>query len=112
MEKHYDDMIQEKVVTLDDLMRLPLGEFCERHQIRKMLAFGSILRDDFRGDSDIDILVEFEPSRTVTFFDMVDMQNELNQLLGREVDFLTAGFLSAQFRDRVLKTAHVIYERA
>lgn len=110
MEKTYDE-IGEKSLTLDDLLRLPLDDFCQRHHIRKLMVFGSILRDDFRADSDVDILVEFEANTAVTFFDMVDMRDELYQLLGHEIDFLTPGFLSPHFRGHVLETARVLYER-
>jgi predicted nucleotidyltransferase len=94
--------------------RLPLpaekiAEFCRRHRIQKLSLFGSVLRDDFRPDSDIDVLVEFEPgARTgVAFF---GMEIELSALLGRKVDLNTEGFLSKYFRDRVLKEAEVQYD--
>jgi len=89
-----------------------IAEFCERHHIRKLSLFGSVLRDDFRPDSDVDVLVEFEPGHTPDFFRYVDMQDELTEMLGRTVDLNTAGFLSRHFRQKVLKTAQVIYERA
>ncbi|MCC7446952.1 MAG: nucleotidyltransferase family protein [Anaerolineae bacterium] len=89
-----------------------ISAFCERHHIRKLALFGSILRSDFRPDSDIDVLVEFEADRPVTLFDMGAAQVELSELLGREVDLKTAGFLSPYFRQRVIDTAEVIYERS
>lgn len=82
--------------------------FCLRHHIRKLSIFGSALRPDFRPDSDVDVLVEFEPGHTpgLAFF---DMEVELSELLGRKVDLNTPGFLSRFFRDRVLREAEVQY---
>lgn len=92
------------------LPREPIGDFCRRHQIRKLALFGSVLREDFRPDSDVDVLVEFEPGHTpgLAFF---AMQEELSTLLGRRVDLNTPGFLSRYFRDRVVAEAAVQYER-
>ena len=86
-----------------------LAEFCRRHHIRKLSLFGSVLRDDFRPDSDIDVLVKFEPGHIpgLAFF---GMQDELSEILGRRVDLNTAGFLSPLFRDEVLAEADVLYE--
>ncbi len=89
-----------------------IADFCQRHHIRKLSLFGSILRDDFRPDSDVDILVEFEPEARVSLFDMGGIQVELSEMLGREVDLKTAGDLSRYFRQKVLDMAKVIYERA
>lgn len=88
-----------------------IADFCERHHVRKLSLFGSVLRDDFGPDSDIDILVEFEPGHApgLAFF---EMQSELSGILGREVDLHTPGFLSRYFRDEVLKEAKVQYVRA
>jgi uncharacterized protein len=85
--------------------------FCERHQIRKLALFGSVLRDDFGSNSDIDVLVEFEPEAAIGL-EFVTMQDELSEILGRQVDLLTPGFLSRHFRSKVVDTAQVIYERA
>lgn len=85
--------------------------FCEKYPIRKLSLLGSILRDDFRPDSDVDVLVEFEPHSGVTYFDMADMQFELEDLLGRKVDLLTSKAVSRYFRQKVLNSAWVIYER-
>ncbi|HVT26896.1 MAG TPA: nucleotidyltransferase family protein [Lacipirellulaceae bacterium] len=83
-----------------------LAEFCRRHRIRRLALFGSILRDDFRPDSDVDVLVEFEPGvRTgLRFF---EMQDELSNILGRRVDLNTPECLSKYFRDEVLAKAGV-----
>lgn len=87
-----------------------IASFCARHHIRRLALFGSVLREDFRADSDVDVLVEFEPGHTpgLAFF---GMQEELSDLLGRKVDLHTPGFLSRYFRDEVLAEAVVAYER-
>ncbi|MBI2851313.1 MAG: nucleotidyltransferase family protein [Chloroflexi bacterium] len=85
-----------------------LAEFCRRHHIRKLALFGSVLRDDFRPDSDVDVLVEFEPGH-VPGFGIIDIESELFKLVGRKVDIRTAGDLSRYFRDRVVKEARVEY---
>ncbi len=89
-----------------------LVEFCQRHLIRKLSVFGSALRDDFSSNSDVDILVEFEPDAHISFFDMVTMEMELTDMMGRKVDFRTPQELSRYFRQKVLDTAEVLYERA
>ena len=88
-----------------------IAEFCRRHHIRKLALFGSVLRDDFRTDSDVDVLVEFEPEHTpgLAFF---GMEAELSALLGRKVDLNTPGFLSPRFRDEVQREAEVQYVAA
>lgn len=88
-----------------------IAAFCERHHIRKLSLFGSVLREDFREDSDVDVLVEFEPDTEISLFDMGEMQVELSELLGRDVDLKTAGFLSRYFRDEILGKAVPVYER-
>jgi predicted nucleotidyltransferase len=89
-----------------------LVEFCQRHPIRKLSVFGSALRDDFSSNSDVDILVEFEPDARISLFDMVTMEMELTDMVGRKVDFRTPQELSRYFRQKVLDTAEVLYERA
>lgn len=84
--------------------------FCERHQIKRLAVFGSVLREDFRPDSDIDVLIELDENRRTTFLDMVEMRDELSAILGRSVDLLTPNALSNYFRDDVLSQAQVIYE--
>ncbi|MBM4017398.1 MAG: nucleotidyltransferase family protein [Planctomycetes bacterium] len=94
-----------------DLPKEQVAEFCRRNGIRRLALFGSVLRDDFRPDSDVDVLVEFEPGTRVglRFF---TMQEELSQILGRKVDLNTPGFLSDYFRDEVLAEAEVEYDAA
>ena len=88
--------------------REQIAAFCRKHHIRKLALFGSVLRDDFRPDSDVDVLVEFEPGYVpgLAFF---AMQEELSALLGRKVDMHTPHFLSRYFRDEVLQSAQVQY---
>jgi predicted nucleotidyltransferase len=91
--------------------RLPhdsLAKFCHKHHIRKLSLFGSVLTKDFRPDSDIDVLVEFEPDH-VPGFAIIDIENELSRLVGRKVDLRMPGDLSRYFRDRVVREAKVEY---
>jgi predicted nucleotidyltransferase len=83
-----------------------IAAFCRRHHIQKFSLFGSILRDDFRPDSDVDVLVEFEPKH-VPGLSFLAMERELSEIIGRRVDLNTPGFLSPYFRDRVLAEAEV-----
>ena len=87
-----------------------LAAFCRKHHIRKLALFGSVLRDDFRSDSDVDVLVEFEPEQPVGYFELVAMEDELSVLLGgRKVDLRTPLELSRYFRDQVIASAEVQY---
>lgn len=88
-----------------------ITDFCQRHHIRKLAIFGSALRDDFGPDSDVDVLVEFEPGHVpgLAFF---GIEQELSAILGRKVDLNTAGFLSPEIREMVLKEAEVQYVAA
>ncbi len=88
-----------------------LEQFCQRHQISKLSLFGSVLRDDFQPDSDIDVLVEYEPDARTTLLNMAAQEIELSQMLGRKVDLRTAQDLSRYFRERVVNTAEMLYER-
>ncbi len=85
-----------------------LADFCHKNHIRKLAFFGSVLRDDFGPDSDVDVLVEFEPGHTpgLAFF---AMEAELSEILGRKVDLNTQKFLSRYFRDQVVAEAEVQY---
>lgn len=87
-----------------------LEEFCRRHHIRKLSFFGSVLRDDFRSDSDVDVLVEFESAHVPSFIALFQMERELSSLVGgRKVDLITEKFLNRRIRDRVLAAAEVQY---
>ena len=97
-----------------DVSMLPvdrIGRFCQRHRIRRLALFGSALREDFTPESDLDVLVEFELGTRVgwAFF---GMQRELSEILGRNVDLNTPGFLSDHFRDQVLAEAKDLYVAA
>ena len=93
------------------LPQAEIEEFCRRNHIRKLSLFGSILTPRFRPESDIDVLVEFEPGSKITLFDVAGMELELTEKLGRKVDLRTAGDLSRYFRDQVVSTAAIQYER-
>ena len=89
-----------------------LAEFCRNNHIRRLAFFGSVLRDDFGPESDVDVLVEFEPGMSVGMIRLAGMEIELGELLGRKVDLNTPGFLSRYYRDRVLAEAEVQYDAA
>jgi predicted nucleotidyltransferase len=97
------------------MKRIPIADedlrsFCERHRIRKLSLFGSTLRGTARPDSDIDLLVEFEPGQKPGLLRLAEMQDELSALLGgRPVDLRTAEDLSRHFRQDVLREAEVQY---
>lgn len=88
-----------------------LADYCRRNRIRKLAIFGSVLRDDFTPESDVDVLVEFEPGARVglRFF---GMERELSEILGHKVDLNTPGFLSKYFRNEVIAKAEVLYDAA
>jgi len=88
-----------------------IADFCRKHHIRRLAFFGSVLRDDFRPDSDVDVLVEFETGHVpgLAFF---GMQDELSGILGREAELHTPAFLSPHFRDQVVAEAEVLYVAA
>lgn len=90
--------------------RSKVESFCRRHHILKLSLFGSVLRDDFGPESDVDVLVEFEAGRTPGFA-FFDLQEELSGILGRRVDLHTPGSLSRYFRDKVMDEALVQYAR-
>ena len=85
-----------------------IAEFCKRNYIRKLALFGSVLQDDFSPNSDVDVLVEFEPGH-VPGLNFFAMERELSQLLGQKVDLNTPQFLSHHFRERVLADAESLY---
>ncbi|HEX9817122.1 MAG TPA: nucleotidyltransferase family protein [Candidatus Thermoplasmatota archaeon] len=88
-----------------------LAEFCQRHAIRRLAFFGSVLRDDFRPDSDVDVLVEFEPGK-MPGYAFFDIQEELSRLLGRRADMHAPDALNEYIRDRVLREAEGVYDAA
>ncbi len=88
--------------------------FCRRWRIAEFALFGSVLRDDFRPDSDIDILVTFEPDASWTLFDLVKMQDELREIFGREIDLISRRGLETSRnylrKNEIITTAEIIYE--
>jgi len=89
-----------------------IADFCRQNRIKRLALFGSVLRDDFRPDSDVDVLVEFEPDARVGLLGLARMEIELGDLLGRKVDLNTPGFLSDYFRQEVLAEAEIWYDAA
>ena len=88
-----------------------IADFCRQHHIRRLAFFGSVLRDDFSPDSDVDVLVEFEPGHVPGFLRLAHLERELSELLGHQVDMRTLQDLSRYFRDKVVATAEVQYAR-
>src|SRR3989338_9691842 len=88
-----------------------IADFCRRHHIRKLALFGSVLREDFRPDSDVDVLVEFEPGISAGLIRLAGMELELSELLKRKVDLRTPAELSRYFRHEVLAHAQVQYAK-
>jgi predicted nucleotidyltransferase len=88
-----------------------ITDFCRRHHIRRLSVFGSRLQGNHRPDSDLDVLVEFEPGHTPGL-DYFGMQDELSEILSVKVDLKTPGFLSPYFRDEVLQHADLIYAQS
>ncbi len=96
---------------MEALLTVPkdkIAEFCRKHHIRKLWLFGSVLSPDFRADSDVDVLVEFDADHIpgLAFF---AMEEELTEILGRKVDLNTAQFLSKYFREKVINGAEIQY---
>ena len=86
-----------------------VADFCQRHRIRWLALFGSVLRDDFRPESDVDVLVEFEPDERYTYFTLAQIQEDLSSLLGRKVDLHIPKSLHPFIRDKVLGQAEAVY---
>jgi predicted nucleotidyltransferase len=90
-----------------------IAEFCRKHHILRLALFGSVLRDDFAPESDIDVLVEFEPGHPVGLLKLAGMERELSELFGgRRVDMNTPKMLSPYYRDRVVAEAEQVYVAA
>lgn len=86
-----------------------VAELCHRYRIRELSVFGSVLRPDFRPDSDVDVLVDFLPEAQVGLFDLMDLQDELERLFGRKVDLVTKPALRPELRDVILASREVLY---
>ena len=98
-----------------DLPMDAIAEFCKRHQVIEFALFGSVLRDDFRPDSDVDVMVTFEPEARPTLLTFAGMMGELEDLLGRNVDLLDRRAVEETSnpyrRPEILRTARVVYAR-
>jgi hypothetical protein len=93
-------------------MKIPkkkIDEYCKKHHIRKLSFFGSVLREDFKPASDVDVLVEFEPGQVVGFIRLAGLEIELSKILGHKVDLRTPEELSPYFRQEVIDIAEVQY---
>lgn len=86
-----------------------LTNFCRRYQVRELALFGSMLGPDFDSDSDVDLLVSFEPAARITFLTLARMQRELEAIMGRPVDLVPRDGLKPIIRSQVLATARVLY---
>jgi predicted nucleotidyltransferase len=97
---------------MNPAIAIPKGEiavFCRRYKVRRLSLFGSALRDDFGPESDVDVLVDFEPEARVGFLTLSRMARELSELLGRPVDLVPRSGLKPSIREEVLRQEQVIY---
>ena len=92
-----------------DIPKEKIAEFCRRNHIRKLSLFGSVLRGDFKPDSDIDFLVEFDPEHVPGLIRLAGMEFELTEILGHKVDLRTPQDLSQYFRQKVIDSSEVQY---
>jgi len=107
-ENHREDVLNPTLAIPKD----EVASFCQEWGVRRLSIFGSAIRPDFRPDSDIDVLVEFEPDRIPGLLRIARMERELSHLFqSRQIDLRTPGDLSPYFREKVLKEAEVQYER-
>jgi|ETNmetMinimDraft_23_1059889.scaffolds.fasta_scaffold313757_2 hypothetical protein len=113
---HDKDALESRTENLDmaqvrvGASQTAIAEFCRRHHIRRLALFGSILRDDFREDSDVDVLVEFESDHVPGLISLAGIELKLSELLGgRKADMNTPLLLSRYIRDQVLSEAMVVY---
>ncbi len=86
-----------------------IARYCRENGIARLRAFGSVLRDDFGPDSDVDLLVAFEPDAGIGLFDYVRIKDELSELIGRQVDLVSEKGISKYIRDEVFAEAEVLY---
>jgi hypothetical protein len=90
--------------------RQKVAELCRRYGVAELALFGSVLRDDFRADSDVDVLVSFGPEAHPSLLELVELREDLKDLFGREVDLVERAGLRNPFRRRaILSTAEVVY---
>lgn len=98
-------MTQSRIAVPDQ----QVADLCRRYRVHRLALFGSVLRDDFRFDSDVDILVDFDPAAQVGFVALARLQRELAELLGRPVDLVPRSGLKPVIREQVLASAEEIY---
>jgi uncharacterized protein len=90
--------------------RQQIADFCRRWKVTELSFFGSVMRDDFRPDSDVDVLVTFDPDAGWSLFDLVTMQEELASIVGRKVDLLEEAALRNPYRrSTILRSKHILY---
>lgn len=106
------DLPQERTSLPIHVRSEALAALCRRHHIARLAFFGSVLRDDFTSESDVDVLVEFAPGVRLTLFDLARVEGELTDVLGRRVDLHEARSLHGAIRERVLQTARQVYVAA
>ena len=94
-----------------DLPLEAIADLCRKYQVKELAVFGSVLREDFRPDSDVDLLVEFMPKHTIGLIEYCGLQNRLSDLLGRPVDLVDKDGLKPRIRSNVLSTAQVVYAK-
>lgn len=103
--------MQKTGVRNIDVPREEIAVFCRRNHIRRLALFGSVLREDFRPDSDVDVLVEFEPDAGIGLIGLSGLELQLSEILHRKVDLRTPADLSRYFRDEVVAAAEVQYDQ-
>jgi uncharacterized protein len=94
-----------------DIPENAVAEIAKRYHVKELALFGSVLRDDFGPDSDVDILVEFEPDDTIGLLELAGLMNDLSEIVGRRVDLVPKNGLKRRIRKPVLESAQVIYAR-
>jgi predicted nucleotidyltransferase len=103
-------MVSSRKQYAVEIPRLLLADFCRQHHIRKLALFGSVLRDDFGPESDIDVLVEFEPDHVPGLIGLAGLELQLSEIFGgRPVDLNTPGFFRPELRQKILQEAVVQY---
>ncbi len=106
VDLRYPEVIAIKQI---EIPREQLADFCRRHHVRRLALFGSVLRQDFRPDSDVDVLVAFEPEAQVGFMALGRMKSKLSALLQRPVDLVPQEGLKPVIREAVLTNAEELY---
>ena len=113
LQNLWKQIVKRADIKIKSNIKIPLDKieaFCRKWKIKEFALFGSVLREDFRPDSDIDVLVSFEPGSGVTFDNRVEMLDELAAIFGREVDLVDKGAIHNTFRrHEILTTREVVY---